>query len=232
MEVSRIADMSRQELMACIAEKKNEIEKKLQNGDTEPAFTIGARSYTAKEWDKLISKVDKNLEAVRNEQEQRKEAQEKEDLEKKAAGQKEFLSILESGDVRRNFFMEKLNGTYQRAFPYEHLAKDGVITYHGVTFVCDAQKNAICLGDMSDRKNVLTIPLEGGGNLMVNRDSLGALADAISMFSPEDINRIMRAIADDNKAQEAQEEIEEDTNSIGKDASEKVLKELTMEREN
>jgi hypothetical protein len=221
MEVSKIADMSRQELMACITEKKNEIEKKLQNGETEPTFTIGARSYTAKEWDKLIDKVDKNLEAVRKEQEQRKEAQEKEALEK---------SVLESSNVRRNFFMEKLNGTYKPAFPYEHLAKNGVISYHGVEFVCDAQKNAICLGDMSDQKNVLTIPLEGGGSLMVNRDSLGTLADVISMFSPEDINRIMRAIADDNKAQEAQEEIEEDTNSIGKDASEKVLRELTMEQ--
>lgn len=221
MEVSKIADMSRQELMACITEKKNEIEKKLQNGETEPTFTIGARSYTEKEWDKLIDKVDKNLEAVRKEQEQRKEAQEKEALEK---------SVLESSNVRRNFFMEKLNGTYKPAFPYEHLAKNGVISYHGVEFVCDAQKNAICLGDMSDQKNVLTIPLEGGGSLMVNRDSLGTLADVISMFSPEDINRIMRAIADDNKAQEAQEEIEEDTNSIGKDASEKVLRELTMEQ--
>ena len=221
MEVSKIADMSRQELMACITEKKNEIEKKLQNGETEPTFTIGARSYTAKEWDKLIDKVDKNLEAVRKEQEQRMEAQEKEALEK---------SVLESSNVRRNFFMEKLNGTYKPAFPYEHLAKNGVISYHGVEFVCDAQKNAICLGDMSDQKNVLTIPLEGGGSLMVNRDSLGTLADVISMFSPEDINRIMRAIADDNKAQEAQEEIEEDTNSIGKDASEKVLRELTMEQ--
>ena len=221
MEVSKIADMSRQELMACITEKKNENEKKLQNGETEQTFTIGARSYTAKEWDKLIDKVDKNLEAVRKEQEQRKEAQEKEALEK---------SVLESSNVRRNFFMEKLNGTYKPAFPYEHLAKNGVISYHGVEFVCDAQKNAICLGDMSDQKNVLTIPLEGGGSLMVNRDSLGTLADVISMFSPEDINRIMRAIADDNKAQEAQEEIEEDTNSIGKDASEKVLRELTMEQ--
>ena len=221
MEINKIAGMSRQELMACITEKKNEIEKKLQNGETEPTFTIGARSYTAKEWDKLIDKVDKNLEAVRKEQEQRKEAQEKEALEK---------SVLESSNVRRNFFMEKLNGTYKPAFPYEHLAKNGVISYHGVEFVCDAQKNAICLGDMSDQKNVLTIPLEGGGSLMVNRDSLGTLADVISMFSPEDINRIMRAIADDNKAQEAQEEIEEDTNSIGKDASEKVLRELTMEQ--
>lgn len=230
MEVSKIADMSRQELMACISEKKNEIQKKLQNGETEPSFTIGARSYTAKEWDKLIDKVDKNLEAVRREQEQRKEAQEKEALEKKASDHKEFLSIMENSDVRRNFFMEKLNGTYKPSYPYEHLAKNGVISYHGVEFVCDAQKNAICLGDMSNPKNVLTIPLEGGGSLMVNRDSLGTLADAISMFSPEDIKRIMRAIADDNKAQEAQEEIEEDTNSIGKDASEKVLRELTMER--
>ncbi|MDE6364666.1 MAG: hypothetical protein K2L86_10495 [Lachnospiraceae bacterium] len=230
MEVSKIAGMSRQELMACISEKKNEIEKKLQNGETEPTFSIGAGSYTVKEWDKLIDKVDKNLEAVRKEQEQRKEAQEKEALEKNTSDQDEFLSILEDSNVRRNYFMEKLNGTYKPAFPYEHLAKNGVISYRGVEFVCDAQKNAICLGDMSNRKDVLTIPLEGGGNLMVNRNSLGLLAKAISMFSPEDINRIMRAIADDNKAREAQEEIEEDTNSIGKDASEKVLKELTMER--
>ncbi|MDE7184423.1 MAG: hypothetical protein K2O40_08110 [Lachnospiraceae bacterium] len=230
MEVSKIAGMSRQELMACISEKKNEIEKKLQNGETETTFSIGAGSYTVKEWDKLIDKVDKNLEAVRKEQEQRKEAQEKEALEKNTSDQDEFLSILEDSNVRRNYFMEKLNGTYKPAFPYEHLAKNGVISYRGVEFVCDAQKNAICLGDMSNRKDVLTIPLEGGGNLMVNRNSLGLLAKAISMFSPEDINRIMRAIADDNKAREAQEEIEEDTNSIGKDASEKVLKELTMER--
>lgn len=230
MEIRNIAGMSTQELMACISEKKNEMEQKLKNGETEPTFSIGARSYTVKEWDKLIDKVDRNLDAVHKEQEQRREAQEKEALEEKASDQKEFLSILENSSVRRNIFMEKLNGTYKPAFPYEHLAKNGVISYHGVEFVCDAQKNAICLGDMSDKKNVLTIPLEGGGSLMVNRDSLGALANAITMFSPEDMNRIMRAIADDNKAQEAQQEIEEDTNSIGQDASEKVLRELTMER--
>ena len=165
MEIRNIAGMSTQELMACISEKKNEMEQKLKNGETEPTFSIGARSYTVKEWDKLIDKVDRNLDAVRKEQEQRREAQEKEALEEKASDQKEFLSILENSSVRRNIFMEKLNGTYKPAFPYEHLAKNGVISYHGVEFVCDAQKNAICLGDMSDKKNVLTIPLEGGGNL-------------------------------------------------------------------
>ena len=42
------------------------------------------------------------------------------------------------------------------------------------------------------------------------------------MFSPEDRNRIMRAIADDNKIQEMQQEIDEDTNSIGDDAENKL----------
>lgn len=140
MEIRNIAGMSTQELMACISEKKNEMEQKLKNGETEPTFSIGARSYTVKEWDKLIDKVDRNLDAVRKEQEQRREAQEKEALEEKASDQKEFLSILENSSVRRNIFMEKLNGTYKPAFPYEHLAKNGVISYHGVEFVCDAQK--------------------------------------------------------------------------------------------
>jgi hypothetical protein len=36
------------------------------------------------------------------------------------------------------------------------------------------------------------------------------------MFSPEDINRIMRAIADDNKAQEELHEIEDEEDSISK----------------
>ena len=58
---------------------------------------------------------------------------------------------------------------------------------------------------------------------MVNRNSLGLLAEAMGMFSPEDMNRIMRAIADDNKVQEMQKEIDEDTNSIGDDADEKVF---------
>ncbi len=48
------------------------MEQKLKNGETEPTFSIGARSYTVKEWDKLIDKVDRNLDAVRKEQEQRR----------------------------------------------------------------------------------------------------------------------------------------------------------------
>lgn len=99
--------------------------------------------------------------------------------------------------------------------PYGYLAKDGVITYNGVTFVCDERTNSICLGDMSDKKKVLNISLSGGGHLKVNRDSLGDLAKAIGMFSPEDVNLILRAIAQDTKIQSMQQELEDMENEVG-----------------
>ncbi len=99
--------------------------------------------------------------------------------------------------------------------PYEHLAKDGVITYNGVCFVCDEKTNSICLGDMTDEKNVLNIPLSGGGHLKVNRNSLGLLSRAAGMFTPEDLNLIMRAIAQDTKIQSVQEEIKDAEASLG-----------------
>lgn len=231
MDINQIAGMSRQELMSCIIEKKKEIAKKLENGETEPSFSIGAGSFTVKEWDKLMDKVDKNLEAVRKEQEERKEAQEEEALEEKKIGQTNFVSILEVSDARRNLYMEKINGTYKPSFPYANYAVGDTITYNGVVFSCDAQANAICLGDMSSRKDVLTIPLEGGGSLMVNRNCISMLSGAMSMFSPEDVNRILRAITDDKKAQQTQQEIEDDKNSIGKDADEKVLELLLADLE-
>ncbi|MDE6517540.1 MAG: hypothetical protein K2L18_06815, partial [Acetatifactor sp.] len=62
--------------------------------------------------------------------------------------------------------------------PYGYLAKDGVITYNGVTFTCDEKTNSICLGDMTDKKQVINIPLSGGGHLKVNRQNLGQLSKA------------------------------------------------------
>jgi len=222
MDINQIAGMSHKQLMDCISEKKKEIAEKVKNGDTEPIFAIGAESYTAKEWDKLIAKVDKNNEAVRKEQEQRKEAWEQEQREEK-------MTILDASSTKRHIIMEKMNGTYQPSFPYEAYADGDTITYNGVVFTGDKERNAICLGDMSNKGDVLTIPLEGGGSLMVNRNAIGMLAGAMSMFSPEDANRIMRAIADDKKAQQTQQEIEDDKNSIGEDADEKVIEQMVAE---
>lgn len=99
--------------------------------------------------------------------------------------------------------------------PYGHLAKDGVIEYNGVVFVCDEKTYSICLGDMTDEKNVLNIPLSGGGHLKVNRNSIGMLSKAAGMFSPEDLNLIMRAIAEDTKIQSVKKEIEDEEASVG-----------------
>lgn len=103
--------------------------------------------------------------------------------------------------------------------PYGHLAKDGVIEYNGVIFVCDEKTNSICLGDMTDKKNVLNIPLSGGGHLKVNRNSIGLLSKAADMFSPEDLNLIMRAISQDTKIQSVQKEIDDEKASIGNQLS-------------
>ncbi len=100
-------------------------------------------------------------------------------------------------------------------YPYEHMAKDGVIEYNGVIFVCDERSNSICLGDMTDEKNVLNIPLSGGGHLKVNRNSIGLLSKAAGMFTPEDLNLIMRAISLDTKLQQTEKEIEDTEASVG-----------------
>ncbi len=99
--------------------------------------------------------------------------------------------------------------------PYGHLAKDGVITYNGVVFVCDERTNSICLGNMEDKSQVITVTLSGGGHLKVNRNNIGDLAKAAGMFSPKDLNLIMRAIAQDTKIQSVKKEIDDMENSIG-----------------
>ncbi|MCI8280346.1 MAG: hypothetical protein HFI76_01300 [Lachnospiraceae bacterium] len=106
----------------------------------------------------------------------------------------------------------------EKRAPYSFLAKgDGesrYIEHKGVVFLCDDKNQALTLGDMSDSSAVLTIPLEKGGCLKVNRANLGDLASAIDMFSPADVGRIMRAIAADNRAQGMKRELEEEEGSV------------------
>lgn len=98
--------------------------------------------------------------------------------------------------------------------PYYYMAKDGIIDYNGIVFVCDEEHKALCLGNVSDKSKCLNIPLSGGGSLIVNRDNLDSLAKAIGMFSPEDVNLIMRAIAEDAKIQQMQQQIEDETSGL------------------
>ena len=113
------------------------------------------------------------------------------------------------GVERGSSFSEILKGE-QKKCPYSHLAKDGLIEYNGVIFVCDYKTNSICLGDMSNPRNVLNISLPSGGNLKVNVDNFGDLSKAAGMFSPADLNAIMRAIAQYNHCTKKLNELDEE----------------------
>lgn len=205
------------------------VEKRLKDGP--PKIQTGGSEFSQKEWEQLLKKIDKDIDAYKEELRERirkrngqkvlaKESpaiSENEAIESPGVSEKETVEETgQSEDTavdnsarraqRGNSFQARLAGG-KRA-PYSYLKDEtGNITYHGVTFVCEDEKQRICLGDMSNPNNVLRIPLSGGGSLCVNRDNLSDLVKAIDMFSPEDIARILQAIAKDAKAREAEMEI-------------------------
>lgn len=162
-------------------------EERVKNGP--PKFAIGSAAYTTEEWDKLIKSVDKDIDTAKEELRDRIRKEEEE-------AEKEAVEAL---IAERKAQMEK---------PYAHVfGNSPVMEYNGVVFHYDAD-GALCLGDTSSKDDIITVYLEDGGMLKVNRDNLGDLSKAISMFSPEDINRILRAISEDAKCQEKLKEIE------------------------
>lgn len=110
--------------------------------------------------------------------------------------------------------MKQARAAMNNGAPYSYLAKDGIIDYNGVIFVCDTEHNALRLGDTSNPKNCISVNLSNGGSLIVNRDNLGDLAKAIGMFSPEDVNLILRAIAEDAKVQQMKQQIDDETSGL------------------
>lgn len=117
-------------------------------------------------------------------------------------------------DMTPEEMLRKTRAAADDGVPYSYLAKDGMIDYKGVIFVCDTEHKALRLGDTSDPKKCINIGLSGGGSLIVNRDNLGDLAKAIGMFSPEDVNLILRAIAEDAKIQQMKQQIDDETSGL------------------
>ena len=112
--------------------------------------------------------------------------------------------------ISSNPLLDEIVAATTNTFPYAHLDKNGdnIISYKGAAFVGDSENNTLCLGDMSQTDNILSIPLSDGGRLLVNRDNIDELSKALDMFSPKDINRIMKAISTDAKLRSKQLEIE------------------------
>ena len=123
--------------------------------------------------------------------------------------------LLESAeDAVPDELINKLLGKDRQA-PYSVMAdENGTVIYNDVAFQCDYDNNRICLGDVSNPDNCITVSLEKGGCLVFNRDNIGDLAKAIGMFSPEDVNRIMRAIAQDAKLKQTQMQIEDESSGV------------------
>lgn len=209
------------------------VKKRIKEGP--PKIQIGASEFSVEDWEKLMKKIDEDIDAYKAELRARiRKDQGKKPISPPAGSAVETKTLAETAGVEpgdeeteekpvlEKEAMEGINPTLPRGSsflarlmrekkaPYSYLADEsGMILYNGVTFICDNQKQQICLGDVTDSKNVLTIPLAKGGSLKVNRDNLGDLARAIGMFSPEDVERILRAIAKDNKAREMGMEIED-----------------------
>lgn len=193
-------------------QRKSQILEKLKNGDAEEAIVTGGNAFTESVWNKMLEGVDNYLEEVKEEQKVRFAKMDEEQQEKELLQKRLMEKEMQAETNVKEVLVARTGGSLD--VPYGYLAKNGVIEYNGVIFVCDEVHNAICLGDMSDESEVLSIPLTEGGCLKVNRDNISDLAKAISMFSPEDIRRIMEAIATDAKCQQMQQEMDETLNSI------------------
>lgn len=62
--------------------KQEEMTEKLEKGETEEKFQIGASEYTIKEWDRFMRTIDKAQEKIKGELEEREEKNEKKRLTK------------------------------------------------------------------------------------------------------------------------------------------------------
>lgn len=196
--VSNSSQSKNVDYMELIANYKKEIFDKVKNNETEEEIQTGGASYTQSKWSKLMESVDQQIDDVKEQQEERAE------LQKEKAEAKRIYEAVSTGKKSTLEISHKNSNV-----PYGEFAQDGVIIYNGVTFVCDERTNSICLGDVSDKSKVLNIALSDGGCLKVNRDNIGDLSACVGMFSSEDLNLIMRAIAQDKKAQEMQLEKED-----------------------
>ncbi|MBR2401270.1 MAG: hypothetical protein IKB01_00685 [Lachnospiraceae bacterium] len=209
--VSSVGSIQNQ-AMDLMQQRKSQILEKLKNGDAEEAIVTGGNAFTESVWNKMLEGVDNYLDEVKEEQKIRFAKMDEEQQEKELLQKRLMEKEMQAESNLKEVLVARTGGTLD--VPYGYLAKNGVIEYNGVIFVCDELHNAICLGDMTDESNVLSIPLTEGGCLKVNRDNISDLAKAISMFSPEDIRRIMEAIATDAKCQQMQQEMDETLNSI------------------
>ena len=194
------------------------IQDRIKNGDTK--YMIGNSEFSQKEWEKFLAGLDKQIDDIIEETKEHVEKVKNQYIDADKIAGLSSTQIAEQA-------LQSWNDEMAAGVPYGYLAKNGVIEYKGVVFVCDKEHKAIHLGDTSNMKNCIRIPLSKGGCLIVHRANLGDLAKAIGMFSPEDVNLILRAIAEDAKVQQMKKEIDDVTS--GEELAEEIEEEQESE---
>lgn len=209
-ETEETEEGTEKDFVQMLAEFHEFVKKRIKEGP--PKIQIGGAEFSEEEWKQLLKKIDKDIDAYKEELRERVRKRNEAAAAKKAMGSAAeevgSLQSLSGSKQSGSSFLARLSG--EKKAPYSYLKDEsGNIVYKGVTFVCDDKKQQLCLGDMSNPNNVLNIPLSKGGILRVNRDNIDDLVKAIDMFSPEDITRILRAIAQDKRVRDIDREIEE-----------------------
>lgn len=226
-ETEETDESTQKEFVEMLTKFHDFVKKRIKEGP--PKIQIGGAEFSEEEWKQLLKKIDKDIDAYKEELRERVRKRNEAAASKKITGsaaevfeqepdsetgngpeisEKESMQGISGIKQRGSSFLARLSG--EKKAPYSYLKDEtGNIVYNGVAFVCDDKRQQLCLGDMFNPNNVLNIPLSKGGILRVNRDNKGDLVKAIDMFSPEDQARILRAIAQDKRVQEVEEEMEE-----------------------
>ena len=64
-----------EEYSKALADYAQNVKDKIENGETETSYQIGGQSFTEKEWEKLISKIDESIDTIKEEVEAEAEAE-------------------------------------------------------------------------------------------------------------------------------------------------------------
>lgn len=100
--------LSTAELIEQVKQKRDEIYEKLQNGETEESFAIGAGSYTIREWDSFIKQLDKTIDEAKEEMRAEIQKRKEDQIETEEQREEELKKEIEKRIDMEHLFREDI----------------------------------------------------------------------------------------------------------------------------